>query len=251
MNLGISALLYNLNDAIDICNRFKEIKHIEIGIDNLYECKELYKYKSKIDEMEITIGIHLPMELNTCENVEYIRNSWIDFICKIDEELNDFDVKYYNMHLGYAITSRISKNRVKYLNNSINFLQNKKLPINRNISIENVYTKHGDYSNIGNQASDFEYIFNKVPNNISFCYDTGHNLIDRDNYIEKLNKKINIIHLSDNNGIEDSHIGIGRGILSKNEIIEILSIESDYIILEINYMYIEETITELSNYKKG
>lgn len=251
MNLGISALLYNLNDALNICNKFKKIKHIEIGIDNLHECKELYQYKSKIDEMGITIGIHLPMELNTCENVEYIRNSWVDFICKIDEELSGFDIKYYNMHLGYAITDRLSKNRLKYLDNSIKFLQNEKLPINRNISIENVYTKYGDYSNIGNQVGDFEYIFSKVTDKISFCYDTGHNLIDTDNYIKKLNEKINIIHLSDNNGIEDTHVGIGRGILSENDIIETLSIECDYIILEINYMYIEETINKLSYYKKG
>lgn len=248
MNLGISALIYNLNEAIDICSKYKEINHIEVGIDNLYECKELYKYKQKLDDMGISIGIHLPMELNTCENIEYIRESWIDFICKIHEELNQFDIKYYNLHLGYAITNRLIKNRCKYLDNSIKFLQNEKLP--KNILIENVYTKFGDYSNIGNQVKDFEYIFSKVKNNINFCYDTGHNLINEDTYIEDLQNKISIIHLSDNDGIEDIHIGVGKGILSEEEINKILNIKCDYIILEIGYMYIEETMKKLSNYKK-
>ena len=246
MNLGISSLLYNLNDALDICSIFKEINHIEIGIDNLYECKELNKYKSRIDEMGITIGIHLPMELNTCEKVEYIRNSWVEFICKIDNDLRDFDIKYYNMHLGYAITNRLNKDKIKYLDNSINFLDNISMSISKKISIENVYTKHGDYSNIGNQVEDFEYIFSKVKDNISFCYDTGHNLINNSNYIKTLKEKISIIHLSDNNGIEDMHIGIGRGILSKDNIIEVLNLKSDYIVLEIDYMYIEETIDKLN-----
>ena len=161
MNLGISALIYNLNEAIDICSKFKEINHIEIGIDNLQECNELHKYKQKLIDSGISIGIHLPMELNTCENIEYIRESWIDFICKIDEELSEFDIKYYNMHLGYVITNRLIKNRYKYLDNSIKFLKSKKLPQNKNISIENVYSKFGDYSNIGNKVKDFEYIFSR------------------------------------------------------------------------------------------
>ncbi|MGL5313548.1 MAG: sugar phosphate isomerase/epimerase family protein [Peptostreptococcaceae bacterium] len=251
MKLGISALLYNLEDALNICDKFKEITHIEIGIDNLYECKELLKYKSRINENGITLGVHLPMELNTCENVEYIRDSWIDFIYKINDELSDFNIEYFNMHLGYAITNRLSKNRKKYLDNSIRFLQDEKLLINKKISIENVYTKHGDYSNIGNQVSDFEYIFSKVGKHVSFCYDTGHNLINRDNYIQSLKHKISVVHLSDNDGKEDLHVGIGKGILLENEIRAVLSLKSDYIILEIEYMYIEDTINKLGDYKKG
>ena len=84
-----------------------------------------------------------------------------------------------------------------------------------------------------------------------FCYDTGHNLINKSDYIENLNDKLQIIHLSDNNGIKDSHLGIGKGILQKNEIEKILSLSAKYLILEINYNHIKETINILDKIKKG
>ena len=36
------------------------------------------------------------MELNSCENIKYIRNSWVDFINKMEYELKDLNIKYFN-----------------------------------------------------------------------------------------------------------------------------------------------------------
>ncbi|MGL6105163.1 sugar phosphate isomerase/epimerase family protein [Romboutsia sp.] len=250
MRLGIGALLFNLDEALEICTKIKEINHLEIGIDNLYECKELYKYKDKFEELKLSIGIHLPMELNTCENIEYIRDAWLNFIDDIRIQLNDFDIKYFNMHLGYVITNRLNKNRTKYLDKSIIFLDNIKAHKNTKISIENTYSNCGDYSNVGNISQDFEYIFSKARNDIKFCYDTGHDLINSSNYIEALKEKIDIVHLSDNDGIEDTHIGIGIGILPNLKIKEVLNLNPEYLILEIGYEYIEETLKKIESIKK-
>lgn len=84
-----------------------------------------------------------------------------------------------------------------------------------------------------------------------FCYDTGHNLINNSDYISNLNDRLEIIHLSDNNGIDDSHLGIGRGILHENEIKKLLSVNAKYLILEINHNHIKETIDILDKIKKG
>ena len=242
MRFGISTLIYNLEDALKICNKVKDINHIEIGIDNISQCRDLYLFKKRIEDMNLSIGIHLPMELNTCENIEFIRKKWVEFITIINNELSEFNIKYFNLHLGYVITSRLENNRNKYLDNSIKFLKEASLYIDQNISIENVYTKYGDYSNVGNLASDFEYIFSRLENNISFCYDTGHDLINKSNYLEKLQNKISVIHLSDNNGTEDTHVGIGRGVLSKETIRKVLSLNAEYLVLEIGHEYVEETI---------
>ena len=110
----------------------------------------------------------------------------------------------------------------------------------------------GDFSNIGYICDDFEYIFNKIKSqNLCFCYDTGHNLINNSDYISNLNDRLEIIHLSDNNGIDDSHLGIGRGILHENEIKKLLSVNAKYLILEINHNHIKETIDILDKIKKG
>ena len=226
MKVGISSILFNLEEAIEICKNEKIINHIEVGIDNIEECNILLKYKEIFKQLNISLSIHLPMELNTCESVIYIKNSWIDFINKIYKELKPLDIKYFNMHLGYAMSNR--------LNNKIL------------ISIENTYSNDGDFSNLGNKVSDFEYIFNNSINkNLCFCYDTGHFLINPSNYIEKLSHNTRIIHLSDNNGLYDEHIGIGKGILSKRHIEEILRMNVDYLILEINYEDIKSTLLNL------
>jgi len=251
MEIGISALLFNIEEALDICEKIDKIKHIEMGIDNLEECENLYKYKGRIKKLNLSLGIHLPMELNACENITYIKSSWIEFVKKLDENLKDLDIKYFNLHLGYAMSDRLQKNKERYLNISNEFLQILNKEINTNISIENVYSNNGDFSNVGNIAYDFEYIFSKTKSNkLWFCYDTGHNLINEDDYINKLSSKIKIIHLSDNDGISDIHIGIGKGVLSKAHIKEVLKLNIKYMILEINYEHIEDSIKELNSIMK-
>ena len=48
MRIGISALIFNLKEALQICGKNEDINHIEIGIDNLKDCEELKKFDSKI-----------------------------------------------------------------------------------------------------------------------------------------------------------------------------------------------------------
>lgn len=246
MKLGIPALVHEIESAIYICEKFKQINHIEIGIDNLCECEKILNYKNELKENDISIGIHLPMELNTCENVEYIRSSWIKFISEINNNLNELDIKYFNMHLGYVVKSRFDKDKIKYLNNSINFLQLTNVG-KSHIFIENTYTHGGDICNIGTRVSEFEYIF-KYIDNIGFCYDTGHDLINPDNFIDILKDKVNLIHLSDNDGNKDLHIGIGKGILNLGSLKNLMSMNIQYAVLEIKYEDIDESIKVLERF---
>ena len=213
MKIGISALKFNLEDALNICKKNKKISHIEMGIDNLEDVESLKKYKDEINKLNLSISIHLPMELNTCEDIKFIRNSWVDFICEMDKILSlDFDIKYYNAHLGYIMTSRLEKNRQKYLDNTVEFL------------------------------NEFNYIFNKIENNnVYFCYDTGHDLINPSNY-DKLNYKTKVIHFSDNNGLEDLHLGYKKGILGSEVFEKIKKVDPEYLILEMNFDDIEDTL---------
>ena len=80
MKIGISALIFNIEEALKICEENKEINHIEIGIDNLSDCDKLKIYKDKINDLNLSVGIHLPMELNPCEDIVYIRDSWVKFV---------------------------------------------------------------------------------------------------------------------------------------------------------------------------
>lgn len=250
MRIGISSLIFNINEALEICYKNKEINHIEIGIDNLSDCKELKRYEKDIKRLNISVGIHLPMELNPCEDIMFIKEKWIDYISILSEELNFLNISYFNMHLGYVITNRFIKNKKKYLNNIVDFfsklsLENKHLLI----TIENTYTKGGDFSNVGSSVEDFQYIFNHNEK-LSFCFDSGHNLICRSNY-KLLENKTKVIHISDNGGIEDEHLGLLKGKLTIEDLKSILSLEPEFIVLEMGLNYVEESLNILEkNYIK-
>jgi sugar phosphate isomerase/epimerase len=250
LRLGISSLSFELRDKIYMC-KSEGLNHIELGIDNLGEYEILYDYINEIKKHDISIGIHLPMELNTCENIDYIRNAWVDFVYNNLEYAHKLNVKYFNIHLGYVMTNRLLSNRPKYLNNSVDFINEICLKSEEvDIYIENTYSKDGDFSNVGNCSYDFEYIFNKLNNidKLGFCYDTGHNLIDKDIYTRNLYNKIKLIHLSDNDGLNDLHIGLNHGILDIDEVSNVINIKGlKYIVLEVKDKYISESRDLIKN----
>ena len=56
MKIGISALKFNLEDALNICKKNKKITHIEMGIDNLEDVEALKKYKDEINKLNLSIS---------------------------------------------------------------------------------------------------------------------------------------------------------------------------------------------------
>lgn len=245
MKLGICALVSNLQEGIDFCKKNSIINHIEIGVDNLSDCDELKRYAKVLEDMGISIGIHLPLEINTCENIDFIRHNWAHYVKKIFEKTSFLKIEYYNLHLGYALKSNLQRDRIRYLNNSIDFLNMITDHKDIKITIENTYTKYGEVCSIGTIVQDFEYIFDNITNeNLKFCYDTGHALINKSNYF-KLWDKFKVVHLSDNNGNEDEHLGISNGKLSEYLIRKALASNGDYLVLEMGLGYAKDTTENL------
>ena len=98
---------------------------------------------------------------------------------------------------------------------------------------------------MGSDVEDFEYIF-KYNKNISFCFDSGHNLICKSNY-DLLKNKTKVIHLSDNNEMEDEHLGILKGDLTLQALKNILSLKPEFLVLEMKLDNIEESLNILKN----
>lgn len=245
MKIGIGALVSNMKEGIEFCKNNSIISHMEIGVDSLSDCDELRKYAQELIEMGLTIGIHLPLEVNTCEDIEMIRHKWVHFVKQIFKETSYLSPKYYNLHLGYGLKSSLNRDRIKYLRNTVEFLDDLYDEKQINLTIENTYTKNGEVCSIGTRVEDFEYIFEHTKNNnVKFCYDTGHDLINRSNYF-KLWNKFKVVHLSDNDGSIDQHLGISNGQLSEYMIRKALSSNGEYIVLEMQLMYVKDSTETL------
>ena len=57
-----------------------------------------------------------------------------------------------------------------------------------------------------------------------------------------LNYKTKVIHFSDNNGLEDLHLGYKKGILGSEVFEKIKKVDPEYLILEMNFDDIEDTL---------
>ncbi len=248
MHIGISVLLSNIEEGLRLCRNNPIITHIEVGIDNLNDCEKLQMYKGEIDNLNLSMGIHLPLELNTCENVEFIRDSWIDFVSIVCNKLKDFNIKYYNLHLGYARSQILKDYLTKYLNNTVDFFDKLSLrddTKNEIFTLENTYSKGGDIYCIGNNMEIFRYIFNNSMNkNLYFCYDSGHDLINRSDYFS-LSDKFKVIHLSNNYGKEDEHLGLSNGLLSDCMIKKMINSDAEILVLEMNLDEVKNSISYL------
>lgn len=244
MRFGISAMYFELGEKINICKELG-FNHIEVGIDNLNEWDFLYDQKENLKKSDISIGIHMPMELNSCEIIKYVNDYWMEFFIENYNKGKLLDVKYYNLHLGYGIKNKVKKYREKYIENSLYFFYNLMQKIDDvDIYIENTYSQEGDIVNLGNSIEDFNYIFKNIQNtSLGFCYDTGHNLINKDEYINKLKDRIKLVHLSDNDGISDLHLGLSEyGLLSEDEIRYILKLKNlNYVVLEMNNQFFKNS----------
>ena len=243
MKLGISALAKDLKAKIEICKNMG-FNHIEIGIDNLDDWKYIELYYSVLRNNNISMGIHLPMELNTCEYIRYIKREWMNFVIANCNKAREFNVEYYNLHLGYGFKNKVDRDRDGFVNNSIDFF-NELMECTKdiNITIENAYSSHGDFEILGNNANDFKLIFSKNEK-IGFCYDTGHNLIDKDVYLEEFKDRIRVVHLSDNDGKMDLHLEIfcENGKFKREELDKILEIKNlEFLIFEVKDSCLEDS----------
>ncbi|WGX76021.1 hypothetical protein QJS64_00630 [Paraclostridium bifermentans] len=57
-----------------------------------------------------------------------------------------------------------------------------------------------------------------------------------------------MIHLSDNDGKEDLHVGIGKGILDLESLKNLMSMKIQYAVFEIKYEDIDESIKVLERF---
>lgn len=210
MKIGFSILARKIESSKHVIDEMIGIgfNHIEVGIDDIEEWK--YIKRLKVKRKDISIGIHMPMEMNPSESIECIRRSWASFFEEIIRRGNEINIAYYNLHMGYGIKKRLLNNRENYLQKQVCFFEGLVNKVDCGfISLENTYFESGEMVRLGYQESDFDYVFNRN-DKLEFCYDTGHSLISGGRWNGNCKDRMKIAHLSNNDGISDCHWGINK-----------------------------------------
>lgn len=234
-----------LLDVVLLCQEYSLGIEVQSFYDPEYLEKEIDGLEKHIDAIKNikSRSVHGPFAdlcLGSSDKIirEVTRNRF-EYAYDVAEKLK---AKNLVLHHGYVPKTSYPPNWIKRSFTFFDdFFANKNNDIK--IHLENVLEFDSDML--------FELIEGLQGKNIDVCLDIGHahcnSKISVVEWIKRLKDKIGYVHIHDNNGLEDEHLGLGMGNIPLDEVCEALeryspqaiwAIESksDYIQKSINWM---------------
>lgn len=210
----------SLMDTVSLCEKY----NLGIEIQSFYDTEYIMREKNSIDEtIKATEklesrSLHGPFaDLNMGSFDKMIRDTTMNrfnFAYEIATRLGASDIV---LHHGFVPKTSYPPNWIKrsliFLEDFISHKKN-----NIKIHLENVLEYDGDMMS--------EIIKNLQTTNIDICLDIGHahcnSKISVVDWIKCLKNKIGYVHMHDNNGIEDEHLGFGMGNIPLDDVCKAL-----------------------------
>ena len=193
--------------------------HIEVRKDNdyVYGPVDSALLGQVLSEYDFTISYHAPSrEFNLGSVNERVRQSCVAQVIRIGEYLQEVGAKaWVNIHAGHIpeqyhkrVTAKAEENMCVSLNAIAAAYEgvDTRLLV-ENDSFEKNITKFGLY------PEAIWDILNRHPG-FGMTFDIGHahhSGIPPEWFIERMGRKIEVVHLHDNNGVYDEHLAPGRG----------------------------------------
>ena len=174
-------------------------------------------YKKQLKEIEF-VSLHAPFaDLCPGSSDPMVRNvakNRFELAYKIATELN---ISHIILHIGWVPGAGVPKNWANRCISFLNeFLEGKSGDMN--YYIENLFDK------------DPEVVFDVISGlnkpNVKACLDIGHahckSNLSVEDWIKYLKDKIGYVHLHDNHGEEDEHLGLSQGNISVIDVLNLL-----------------------------
>jgi len=231
--IGLS-MLYSLGEPFNkMIERLPklEIAYVEIVDDGLHalDSQRVTILKSIRDSYDLKYSVHAPF---ADINIASPSNQMLDAMLKRLEEsminAQALDAYMWVFHPG-------SRSGISSFYPGMDWLQNQKtvktlLRMAENcglkIAIENVPEP---YPFLMKSVDDFSRFFDEIGEDIGIVLDVGHSNINGQTelFLETFTDKILHMHLSDNNGEADQHLGIGYGTVNWKRITDMIK-ETSY-----------------------
>jgi sugar phosphate isomerase/epimerase len=178
--------------------------------------------KSKLTEFiaaypGVSLSFHAYSGMNLVEEVQRVRNVWIQLAKQLLDLAADVGAIFVNFHAGYGIDANSWIRRQKYREALIPVLQQllDDTPRTVEIHLENLYPlpRHSDFCYVGDRLSDFNYFFGQITDTrLKLCYDYGHGNLDEYGIetLRQLADRLGSVHAHDNDQVIDVHASMGR-----------------------------------------
>lgn len=164
------------------------------------------------------ISVHLPFgpdwELCSCD--DQIRNGAVNAYVKVIQYCSVLQPKRYILHPGFPnVPDEERAQRIENFRHSLSILSNVACPAK--VAVENMA-----YDCLGNTSEELISLVDGL-DNVCVCCDMNHWLHEK-NYdaIYKLGSRIETVHISDYDEVQEKHWLPGKGVSDWNKIIEAL-----------------------------
>lgn len=217
--------------------------------DKTEEQLETYKQNVyKLMKHNVEVVLHLPHGFRS----DLLNEEQYDLVLQRFKDAIDFaklfDVKKLTLHLGSF--NNPSLGRKYFVDKSIEIvkvLASYCYPMN--LMIENM----PGYNELGYSPDELKEIIEKSNmDNVKLIFDFGHANVSEykiEEYLQKLDKYLYHLHISDNNGLSDQHKPIGEGNINYKEIFKLLENYNELYCLEIIYKTDKDLINYSNNLK--
>ncbi len=204
-----------------------ETRYIEILDDGTHEVdkKRVSLLKEAAKSYNLEYSLHAPFaDINIASPSKAMLSASVKRLQQSMEIANAIDAKLWVFHPGAktGIGQFYPGVDWKQNNQSIQKLWEKAEKLGLNIALENLPAKYYFFMS---KAEDFARFYRETNLSVGIVLDLGHANLEAqiEPFFNLLTDKIVHIHASDNNGVEDEHLGIGRGKINYNWVAEMLN----------------------------
>jgi len=225
-----------------------DVHYVEIVDEGLHALngRRIKALKKLIQDRGLELTMHAPfMDVNIASSNPFLRKMVLNRLEKSILYAHQLDCQLWVFHPG-SMDQLVRPELNWRLNlDSVSTLCRVARKRGVEIAIENVPKS---YAYLISSVQDFSRFYNEFEEDIGIVFDIGHANINRDihDFIKKFSKEIVHIHINDNDGIRDSHLGIGYGTIDWVDVARMIKEikYSNIVMLESNE-HVEESLQTL------
>ncbi len=220
MKMGLMSLPRTPEESI-LFAKENGFNHVEVDLFKhpleRFSTERIKKIVKLSEENQVSLSVHTPYSMNPAERFSTIREAYKLYFLKAIEFTSAINGKWLTIHLGYHIgfprdKFKAFKRTKQFIEEMLVHCDKKKVPL----AIENVnpMPMNGELFYIGDSIAELKELFESWNSEYAkFCLDIGHAHTAEGvvQYVNAFKDKLVGIHVHDNHGEQDEHLGVGEG----------------------------------------